>query len=110
MIAQDSRGTPEHARVLSAALAQRLRDAIGERWRASDGQELDRAMAALAAALTDAATEARERALHPEELILAIKALERDVPSAGGDVGQTERQTLRAWLVTACIRAYFSAP
>jgi hypothetical protein len=50
---------------------------LGDRWKASDGTEVDRAMAALAAALTDAATE---------------------------------RQTLRAWLVTACIRAYFSAP
>jgi hypothetical protein len=110
MIALDSPGTPEHARVLSAALAQRLREAIGDRWKACDGAEVDRAMAALAAALGDAATEARERALHPEELILAIKALERDVPAARGDAGQTERQTLRAWLVTACIRAYFSAP
>ena len=65
MIALDSHGTPEHARVLSAALAQRLREARGDRWKASDGTEVDRAMAALTAALTDAATEARERALAP---------------------------------------------
>ena len=108
MIALDSGGTPEHARVLSAALAQRLREAIGDRWGASGEAETDRTAASLAAALADAATEARERALHPEELILAIKAIERDVASVRGDIGQRERQVFRAWLVTACIRAYFA--
>jgi hypothetical protein len=110
MIAHDSRGTPEHARVLSAALSQRLRAAIDDRWRAPDGEQTDCANAALAAALTDAAAEARQRALNAEELILAIKALEREVAGARGDTDQSERRALRAWLVTTCIRAYFSAP
>jgi hypothetical protein len=110
MIALDSGGTPEHTHVLSAALTQRLREAIADRWTAAEGDETDRAVATLGAALTDAAAEARERALHPEELILAIKALEREVAGAHGKIGPSERQVLRAWLVTACIRAYFSAP
>lgn len=52
MIAHDSRGTPEDARALSAALAQRLREAIADRCTAADGDETDRAVATLAAALT----------------------------------------------------------
>ena len=110
MIALDSGGTPEHARVLSAALAQRLREAIGDRWRASGPDETDRASATLAATLSDAAAEARDRSLHPEELILAIKSLEREVAFSRADIGPSKRQALRAWLVTACIRAYFNAP
>jgi hypothetical protein len=106
MIAHDSRGTPEDARALSAALVRRLREAIDARW-AAKGGDADLAVAALAAALQDAAVEARERALHPEELILAIKALEREVAATRGDLGHADRRALRAWLVTACVRAYF---
>jgi hypothetical protein len=58
MIAQDSRGTPERARVVSAALAERLRLAIGERWKARSGEESDRAQEALAAALVTACIHA----------------------------------------------------
>src|SRR5687768_13208934 len=107
MIAHDSRGTPEDARALSAAVVQRLREAIDARW-AAKGGDADGAMATLAAALQDAAIEARERALHPEELIIVIKALELDVAAARGDLGHADRQALRAWLVTACVRAYFA--
>ncbi|MFN2565414.1 MAG: hypothetical protein ABR499_10440 [Gemmatimonadaceae bacterium] len=110
MIAHDSRGTPEDARLLSGAIAQRLRDAIRARWRARDSAETERAVACLATALADAAAEARERALHPEELILAIKALEADVSAERADFTPGQRRALRAWLVTACIRAYFDVP
>jgi hypothetical protein len=108
MIAHDSRGTPEDARALSAALAQRLRRAIDERWRARGDADVERAVAALGAALEEAAAEARQRGLHPEELILAMKAIERDVAGARGNLGVADRRALRSWLVTACIRAYFS--
>jgi hypothetical protein len=109
MIAHDSRGTPEDARALSAAVALRLHEAIDERWRARSDADVDRAVAALGAALEDAAAEARERGLHPEELILAMKAIERDVAATRGNPGSADRRTLRSWLVTACIRAYFGA-
>jgi hypothetical protein len=110
MIAHDSRGTPEDARVLSAPIAQRLRDAIGERWRAAGGPASERAEADLAAALAVAAAEARDRSLHPEALILAIKALEGEVAGSTARLAPGERRVLRAWLVSACIRAYFNAP
>jgi hypothetical protein len=118
MIAHDPRGMPEDARVLSASTADRLRAAIAARWCASDGGEADLADRELAAVLVGAAAEARERSLHAEELVLAIKALEGEVaaeivgqlarPSAEPTPGQ--RRALRAWLVTVCIRAYFDAP
>jgi hypothetical protein len=107
MIAHDSRGTPEDARALSAAVVRRLREAIDARWSAKRG-DADRAVATLAAALQDAAVEARERALHPEELIIVIKALEQDVAATRGDLGHADRRALREWLVTACVRAYFA--
>jgi hypothetical protein len=110
MIAHDSRGTPEDARALSAPLARRLREAIEERWRATGDADVERAGGALSKALADAAAEARERGLHPEQLILALKALESDVAATRGNPGSADRRTLRSWLVTACIRAYFSAP
>jgi hypothetical protein len=109
MIAHDSRETPEDARALSAGLAQRLRVAIEERWRATSSADVERAVATLGVALEDAAAEARQRGLHPEELIVAMKALERDVAATRGNPGSADRRTLRSWLVTACIRAYFGA-
>ena len=109
MIAHDSRGFPDDARVLSAPLARRLRDAIAERWRARQVPEVERTAAALAAALGDAAAEAHARRLQPEELILAIKALESEVASVRLDLTPGDRGALRAWLVTVCIRAYFGA-
>lgn len=117
MIAHDPRGTPEDARVLSAPTADRLRAAIAARWRAGEGPEAERADRRLATVLADAAAEARERALHAEELVLAIKALEGEVAGelagklagAAADPTPGQRRALRAWLVTVCIRAYFDA-
>jgi hypothetical protein len=109
MIAHDSRGTPENTRALSAATTQALRAAIEGRWRAVAAGDVEQATEALQGALVQAAAEARERSLHPEDLVLAIKALEADVASRRGTAGHHERQALRARLVTACIRAYFGA-
>lgn len=106
MIAHDSRGTPEHARALPEAVTRRVREAIEARWSAA-AADLERTDAALAAALDEAAAEARERSLHPEDLILAIKALEDQVATRRGMTAYADRRTLRARLVTACIQAYF---
>jgi hypothetical protein len=110
MIAYDSRGVPEDARELSAATRDHLRLAIDERWRAEPGRETEQAAETLAAALAAAASEARQRALHAETLVVAIKAIEADVAAERGRLGHADRRALRAWLVTACIRAYFSQP
>lgn len=114
MIAHDSRGMPEDARVLSAPLTSRLREAIAARWRAREGAEVDLATRTLAAALAAAAAEARDRSLHPEELVLAIKAVEgavaAEVAASRAELTPGDRRGLRAWLVTVCIRAYFDAP
>jgi hypothetical protein len=106
MIAHDSRGTPENARSLSEAVTRRVREAIHTR-ASSSTTDIDGADVALAAALEEAAAEAHARALHPEELLLAIKALEEQVALARGTVAYAERRALRARLVTACIHAYF---
>jgi len=118
MIAHDSRGMPEDSRVLSAPTANRLREAIAARGRAGAGPEAELATRRLGEVLVDAAAEARRRTLRPEELVLAIKAVEGEVAAeaagtfAGSRADPTpgERQALRAWLVTVCIRAYFDAP
>jgi hypothetical protein len=110
MIARDSRGSPEEARVLSDALAQRLREAIADRWRAREAPDVERTSAALAVVLREAAAEARARALHPEDLVLAIKAVEGEVTGRPTELTPGDRNALRAWLVTVCIRAYFGAP
>lgn len=107
MIAHDSRGTPENARTLSETVARRVREAIEVRWSAKTDADVDRTIDALAAALDEAAAEAHERSLHPEELILAIKALEEQVATARGMTAYADRRALRAELVTACIHAYF---
>ena len=107
MIAHDSRGVPENARTLSEAVTRRVREAIEARWLAKSDADIDRTTNALAGALDEAAAEAHERSLHPEELVLAIKALEDQAAVAGGIRAYADRRTLRARLVTACIHAYF---
>jgi hypothetical protein len=47
--------------------------------------------------------------LRPEELVLAIKALEDEVGGTRGVLAHADRRALRARLVTACIHAYFRA-
>ena len=107
MIAHDSRGIPENARTLSEPVSRRVREAIEARWSATTEADIGRTTDALAGALDEAAVEARERSLHPEELILAIKALEDQVAAAHGRTVYADRRQLRDRLVTACIQAYF---
>jgi len=88
------------SRPLSEATLEQLRKAIQDR-RQSPAIGDD----ALQAALSALASEARERALRPEELIVALKQLMDEPRSARSS--STEDRQLREWVVTTCIRAYF---
>jgi hypothetical protein len=88
------------SRPLSEATLEQLRKAIQDR-RQSPAIGED----ALQAALRVVASEARERALRPEELIVALKQL-MDEPRGARSNSSEDRQ-LREWIVTTCIRAYF---
>lgn len=88
------------SRPLSEATLEQLRKAIQDR-RQSPATGDD----ALQAALRVVASEARERALRPEELIVTLKQL-MDEPSRARSNSSEDRQ-LREWIVTTCIRAYF---
>ena len=88
------------SRPLSEATLEQLRKAIQDR-RQSPAIGDD----AVQAALRVVASEARERALRPEELIVALKQLMDEPRSARSS--STEDRQLREWVVTTCIRAYF---
>jgi len=62
----------------------------------------------LSEAIRTASREARERQLRPEALIIQLKALADDVglPPSSPE-GPWQRQ-VREWMVTACLRAYWS--
>ena len=74
MVPKNSPPPSEPARELSAETLRRLREVIGERWRALETSEDH-----LRATLRAAASEAKRRGLRPEELIIALKALEEEV-------------------------------
>ena len=85
-----------------------LRAAIADRWReAPDTADV------LVAAIARVAREAHADGLRPEELIVALKGIEAQVLGAPGTLRGNDldaRQRFRAWLVSACVRAYFAAP
>jgi 3-methyladenine DNA glycosylase Mpg len=89
--------------MLSADAAAQLRSAIAERW-TRPNQSDD----ALTQALAVAAQEAKQRSLRPEELLLALKAIEEDVAVKARVADSDERDRFRFWLVGACMRAFFS--
>ena len=103
MVAYNSEFPLGPRRTISSDVANRLRAALTARWdqtTESDG--------ALTSALAEAAQDARERQLRPEELLLALKAIEEQVASAARRVDEDERNDFRQWLVGACLRAYFA--
>jgi hypothetical protein len=88
------------SRPLSEATLEQLRRAIQDRRQSpAIGDE------PLQTALQVVASEARERALRPEELIVTLKQL-MDEPRSAKSSSSEDRQ-LREWIVTTCIRAYF---
>ena len=93
-----------HPRALSAQTTEALRTGVAcHLARDADGEaKLGHAVAAVVA-------EARERAMRPEELILAFKNLYDALPEPRSAVARAEQMHLRERLVSACIRAYFCA-
>lgn len=101
MMAPDSRYLPE-PRPLSDETLAVLREAVaGHLQHVSDPDGgLERAVAAVV-------REARERAMRPEELIVAFKSLYSSLPEPSTTSARAEQVRLREQLVTACIRAYY---
>lgn len=96
--------SPGH-RALTDATRDGLRVQIMRHWRAMDGSE-----PGLAEAILDAAREARERGLRPEELIVALKEIADEVagtPDALRASDVDARRRFREWLVTSCVKAWF---
>lgn len=103
MVAHKPSSPDDDRRMLSSESAAQLRAAISERWsRPHQSEE------SLVHALATAAEEARHRDLRPEELLLALKAIEEDVAVASRVVDSDERDRFRIWLVGACMRAFFA--
>ena len=99
---------PEPARSLSEETAAALRAVIAERWRAVEDAE-----GRLAHVVTQAAREAKALGLRPEELIIFLKGIEDDVMAQPGTLRASDldaRRRFREWLVSSCLRAYFSDP
>ena len=64
--------------------------------------------AILATALKAAAEDAHSRGLLPEELLLALKAVEEEVAVLLDVENTQDRDRFRIWLVGACMRAFFA--
>jgi hypothetical protein len=105
MVAYNPRSPRDESRSLSPAVAAQLRDAVTARWIKPASFD-----SALGAALAAAADEARARGLRPEELLLALKAIEEDVALTLDVASTQDRDRFKIWLVAACMRAYFDVP
>ena len=106
MVPNSASPPPPEPRSLHPDTAAELRAVIAERWRAVSDTEN-----ALAAVVARVAREARVDGLRPEELIIALKAIEEDVLGAPGTLRADDfdaRRRFREWLVTSCVRAYFA--
>lgn len=88
------------SRPLSEATLEQLRRAIQSRRTDPAGGD-----DSLEAALRAVAGEARERSLRPEELIVALKHVMDEARTPRSSAG--EERSLREWVVTTCIRAYY---
>ena len=102
MVAYDPRLPPDHRRMLSADVADRLRLALIERWEKRSEDD-----SVLRAALQQAVNDAKQRQLRPEELLIALKAVEERVVELLPRVDLDERDRFRHWVVGVCMRAYF---
>jgi hypothetical protein len=103
MVAYNPRSPRDDSRSLSSAVAAQLRSALGAHWAEAEGYDAE-----IAAALTALAQDARARGLRPEELLLSLKAIERDVAATLELDEMQDRDRFRTWLVGACMRAFFA--
>jgi hypothetical protein len=103
MVAYNPRSPRDESRMLSPDVAAQLRSALCTRW--TDPASFD---APLTTALAAAAQDAHARALRPEELLVALKAIEQDVAFSQDVMDTQDRDRFRIWLVGACMRAFFA--
>jgi|ERR1051326_2332401 hypothetical protein len=104
MVAYNPRSPRDEQRSLSAPVTRQLHASLTSRWLDPASDE-----SALNAAIVAAAHDARSRGLRPEELLLALKAVESDVATALDVEDTQDRDRFRIWLVAACMRAFFGA-
>jgi len=103
MVAYNPRSPRDDSRRLSPDVAAQLHSALCCRW--TDPASFD---GVLTAALAAAAEEAHARGLRPEELLMALKAIEQDVALSQDVIDTQDRDRFRIWLVGACMRAFFA--
>jgi hypothetical protein len=107
MMAYDSRSAPEPRPFTEETHAQ-LRTAVRALWTADSAPARDEAGRLLAAALSRAVAEARERELRAEEVLVSFKALLDDLPGADHPTRRFAAVRFREQLVTRCIQAYYA--
>lgn len=103
MVAYNPRSPRDDSRKLSPDVAAQLRSALCARW--TDPASFD---GPLTMALAAAAQDAHARGLRPEELLVALKAIEQDVALSQDVMDTQDRDRFRIWLVGACMRAFFA--
>ena len=103
MVAYNPRSPRDDSRSLSPDAAAQLRSALGAHWAEAEGCDAE-----LTAALRVVAQDARARGLLPEELLLAMKAVEEEVAVTLKVDDTQDRDRFRMWLVGACMRAFFA--
>jgi hypothetical protein len=103
MVAYDSRRGSDGRKRLSDASSSALLDALREQRNAGNTPAPP-----LKDAITAAANEARDTAMEPEQLIVQLKQIAEHAgfPATMGD---EQSSTIREWMVSACIEAYFGA-
>lgn len=99
MMAQDS-SLPPRGRLSSETLGMMERALAGF---ARDGVE----DATMNEALEQMATEARQRAIPPEEVLVELKQLWSTLPEAGRRSAPGEQSRLLQRVVTMCIKSYY---
>ena len=104
MVAYNPRSPRDENRSLSAEIATQLRAALAARWTDRNASF----EAGLGAALAAAADDARSRGLRPEELLLALKAIEEEVVETLDVANTQDHDRFRIWLVGECMRAFFA--